>query len=274
MSPATMSSVQFLKLGGSLITEKAKPHTPRMDVISRLAREIASIHTTKPGQALVLGHGSGSFGHVPARRWSTRQGVRSPEQWLGFAEVWKEADELNRLVMNAITDAGIPALSFSALSAVTAYDGKIVDWDLAPIRNALGSGLVPVVHGDVVFDSARGGTILSTEDLFKHLAKFLHPYKILLAGIEPGVWADFPVCSQLISEITPASFQRYAGTVSGSAVTDVTGGMASKVQESLELIESNPNLQVIIFSGEEPGLLGQVLSGEVYGTLLRADFVN
>lgn len=55
---------------------------------------------------------------------------------------------------------------------------------------ALANGILPVVYGDVVFDEVRGGTILSTEDLFQHLAHQLHPERVLLAGLEAGVWAD------------------------------------------------------------------------------------
>jgi isopentenyl phosphate kinase len=44
-----------------------------------------------------------------------------------------------------------------------------------------------------------GGTILSTEDLFTYLAGLLHPEQILLAGNEPGVWADFPKNSRLLT---------------------------------------------------------------------------
>ncbi|GAH93416.1 unnamed protein product, partial [marine sediment metagenome] len=36
-----ISNLQFLKLGGSLITDKTRSHTARMDVITRLAEEIA-----------------------------------------------------------------------------------------------------------------------------------------------------------------------------------------------------------------------------------------
>jgi isopentenyl phosphate kinase len=32
-----MAALYFLKLGGSLITDKDQPHTPRLDVIRRLA---------------------------------------------------------------------------------------------------------------------------------------------------------------------------------------------------------------------------------------------
>jgi hypothetical protein len=45
-------------------------------------------------------------------------------------------------------------------------------------------GLVPVIYGDVIFDSIRGGTIFSTEEQFEFLAAEFEPEKILLAGVE------------------------------------------------------------------------------------------
>lgn len=58
--------VTLVKLGGSLITRKDTPDTARLDVIHRLARELARAQSA--GHRLVLGHGSGSFGHPAARR--------------------------------------------------------------------------------------------------------------------------------------------------------------------------------------------------------------
>ncbi|RPI33061.1 MAG: hypothetical protein EHM70_07215, partial [Chloroflexota bacterium] len=195
--------LQFLKLGGSLITDKAHPHTPRPEVIARLAGEIASARRSVPMMRLVLGHGSGSFGHTPASQYGTRLGVHTPEQWQGFLEVWREAAALNRLVMDALHAAGLPAMAFAPSASVLGHDGRLASWDLGPLESALEAGLVPVVYGDVIFDRVRGGTIFSTEDLFAHLALALHPQRILLAGLEPGVWADYPACQSLIAEITP-----------------------------------------------------------------------
>jgi isopentenyl phosphate kinase len=53
----------FLKLGGSLITDKDTPRSPRRDVLARLAAEILYAHRQRPQMQLVIGHGSGSFGH-------------------------------------------------------------------------------------------------------------------------------------------------------------------------------------------------------------------
>jgi isopentenyl phosphate kinase len=128
--------------------------------------------------------------------------------------------------------------------------------------------LIPVIFGDVIFDAVQGGTILSTEDLFAYLARRMRPQRILLAGIEPGVWADFPACTRLLSEITPATLHEIASGLAGSAATDVTGGMASKVGEMLTLAQEIPGLEAFIFSGETPGALHAILNGENIGTCI------
>ena len=260
----------FLKLGGSLITDKNRAHSPRREVIRRLAAEIVAARGTDAGLRILLGHGSGSFGHVPARRYGTRQGVQTEEEWRGFVEVWREAVELNRIVVDALGEAGLPVISLPPSSSTVAHDGRVESWNLEPVRRALEANLLPVVFGDVVFDSLRGGTILSTEDLFSYLAEQLQPRRILLAGIEAGVWADFPNCTHLIEEITPANWADLSATVGGSAATDVTGGMASKVRQSLELVRLIPNLEVFIFSGETPGAVEQALRGDQPGTRIWA----
>lgn len=264
------SNLVFLKLGGSLITDKQKPYTLRPQMLAQLAQEIAEACRQNPTLQLVLGHGAGSFAHTPAKKFGTRQGVYTAEQWRGFAEVWREAAMLNRYVMEALYKANLPAIALPPSAAVTAQDGKMSAWDLKPIESALNAGLLPVIFGDVIFDTVRGGTIFSTEDLFAHLAKYLHPQRILLAGIEAGVWADYPSCTQLIPEITPQSFTEIQKSVSGSKATDVTGGMASKVQQSLALVQELPELQVLIFSGEEAGNIINALAGKNYGTCIKA----
>ena len=258
----------FLKLGGSLITDKTTPSTPCLDVLARLAEEIASARAQNPEGTLILGHGSGSFGHVPAEKYATRKGVTSSEEWHGFVEVWMQASELNRLVIQALHQAGVSAISFPASASVVVSNGEINSWDLEPLKTAIQSGLVPVVYGDVAFDTERGGTILSTEDIFRHLAIEFKPGRILLAGLEGGVWADYPQRSQFVSKITRDTLETLVPVLGSSAATDVTGGMASKVQEMLELIDEMPNIEVQIFSGTQPENVLMALSGEILGTLL------
>jgi len=287
------ATLQFLKLGGSLITDKARPHTLRPEVLKRLAEEIASVYLpnnhVKTSEVLetsevwatqndshqiskvklVIGNGAGSFAHVPAKKYGTRQGVHSTDEWHGFAEVWREAAELNSLVTSALQDAGLPAIAIHPSSALISDDGRVAAWDLAPLQAALDAGLIPVIHGDVIFDLARGGTILSTEELFEHLARQLHPSRVLLAGLEKGVWADYPACNSLIAEITPENLEEIVPALGGSNATDVTGGMHSKVQQSLALAQEIPGLEILIFSGEDPGAVKRALEGLRVGTCVH-----
>jgi isopentenyl phosphate kinase len=268
-NPATdLPSLQMLKLGGSLITDKTRPRTPRNQSIARLAKEISSARLQNPGMRLILGHGAGSFAHVPAKFYGTRQGVHSNRDWRGFIEVWREAVALNRLVMQSLHDISLPAISLPPSASLTASGGQVYTWDLNPLQSALKAGLLPVIYGDVIFDHQLGGTILSTEDLFMHLARHLKPERLLLAGLEPGVWADFPVCTKLLPKITPDSLDQVTASLQESVGTDVTGGMASKVMQMVSLVTEIPNLKILVFSGEEPGLVESALLGKMPGTVI------
>lgn len=259
---AVPSAPVFLKLGGSLITDKHAPQTARPDTILRLAEEIAAVFNQPPGCRLVLGHGSGSYGHIPARHYGTRLGVHTAEEWRGFIEVWRAAAALNRLMIDVFSDAGLPVIPFPPSACVTAEDGQVLIWELQPLESALAAGLIPVVYGDVVFDRVRGGTILSTEDLFAHLARALKPKRVLLAGLDPGVCSDFPECREVIPDIVPETFAEMQGQLGGSNAPDVTGGMAAKVAQALSMAAESPGLEVIIFSGETPGAVVGEMRGE------------
>lgn len=279
-----MKELIFLKLGGSLITDKTQPYTPRLDVIKDLAIQIETALRTRPGMRLVIGHGAGSFGHVPASEYRTRDGL--PPQatplahrdrdasegnyWRGFSEVWYQASALNRIVMKALREAHIRTISLSPASSVLASAGKVSVWETTPLRMALSAGIVPVIHGDVVFDEIRGGTILSTEDLFVYLAHALNADQILLAGSEPAVWADFPLRNAKLTKITPQTFHAISMGVGKSESTDVTGGMDSKVRQMLQLVQDVPGLTVQVFSGNELGNVVKALTGEIMGTLITA----
>jgi isopentenyl phosphate kinase len=258
----------FIKLGGSLITDKHSPRTPRREVIQKLARELKAGLQRNPNLELLVGHGSGSFGHTSAARNGTREGVSTRKDWQGFLEVWRDARELNRIVIDIFSDVGLPVIAFSPSATTLASNGSVMTYAMEGIQSALTNGLIPVVHGDVVFDTARGGTILSTEELFYYLTLAMKPHRILLAGLEIGVWADFPLCSEMVSLITPSTFAEIEGKLRGSDAVDVTGGMYQKVITMLKLVKTVDGLEVLIFSGEDDQAVSAALNGEEAGTLI------
>ena len=251
----------FLKLGGSLITDKANAEHARLDVIQRLAREIYQAREANPQMELILGHGSGSFGHRPAQKYGTHKGAHSAEDWRGFSEVWAAANRLHRIVLDTLRELGLPAMSFPPSSSAITVDGQIVELAIEPIRTAVDKRLIPVIYGDVAFDRARGSTIVSTEDILTHLARELHPERILLAGKAPGVLSP---SGDLLVEIDRQKLNEIQFHAPDGP--DVTGGMEAKVYQAYNLAAEMPDTEIIIFGAEEPDTLRDVLLGGISGT--------
>lgn len=256
------SPLIFLKLGGSLITDKRQTETVRSDVLTRLAAEIAAVRQANPTLRLIVAHGSGSFGHVHAKRYGTRAGVHTPEGWLGFALTADAAARLNRMVISALLQAGVPAWSLQPSALLRCVDGQIDRGLIDNIQGALAVGLVPVVFGDVALDDLRGGTIASTEEIFEWLSLQLRPSRIVLAGEVDGIYTADPQLepsAQRIPLITPHTFTQLQAAVGASHGVDVTGGMAAKVAQSLRMVIQIPHLEISICSGLLAGRLQEAL---------------
>ena len=258
----------FLKLGGSLLTDKTGHEALRPEILARVAHEIATARAQNPELRLLLGHGSGSFGHVAGAKHGTRGGVANAAQWFGFAEVADAAARLNRHVIAALLAAGVPAVGMAPSASTQVDAGRIRYMATQPIESALNAGIVPVVFGDVAFDSAQGGTIISTEEVMDYLAIRLPVRWLLLAGETAGVLDSE---GRVIPLISRASLPAVLPALGASRGTDVTGGMAAKVLAMIALVESVQGLSVRIFSGLEDDLLVRLLRrpDTSTGTLLQ-----
>lgn len=261
---AARGPLVFLKLGGSLITDKTQAEVVQTAVLQRAAAEIARARCDAPELRLVLGHGSGSFGHVAARRHGTRAGVQGEAGWLGFAEVADAAARLNRQVVTALLAAQVPAWSLQPSASARSRAGALTDWPTALLEAALARGLLPLVYGDTVLDEVRGGTIASTEELFAWLATRLRPVRIVLAGTVDGVYDRDPLADPAAvqwPELTPADLPRLRASLGGSHGVDVTGGMLSKVTEMCDLVSRQPETEVRLVSGLRTDALYHALLG-------------
>ncbi len=269
-----MPELVFLKLGGSVITDKNRPFTARPEVIRRLGREIRQALDARPALRLVVGHGSGSYGHVVGKKYRTREGVVNAESWRGFAETAAAAARLNRLVTDLLLEAGVPVVSFQPSAAARCRGGNLETFDTFPLRQVLAAGLVPLVYGDVAVDAVQGFTIISTEQIFDAIARKLPPARILLVGVVDGVYEADPLAhpgAARYAEITADNWREVEAALGGSHGTDVTGGMLSKVRGMVELVRARPALRIHIISGEIPGNVAAALAGDDsrIGTLIH-----
>ena len=272
----SVGELVFVKLGGSLITDKTRPTTAREDVIARLAEEIAQARAARPDLRLLLGHGSGSFGHAVGQRYGTREGVCDAEGWRGFAETAAAVARLNRIVTDAMLAAGLPVWSLQPSATARCRDGRLVALDQETIHRALAVGLIPLIYGDVALDDVRSGTIASTEELFAFLAPFLRPRCIILVGEVDGVFTADPSrdpAARPVPLLTPQAIASGGIGLGGAHGIDVTGGMASKVAIMGELVQRVPGLEVHLISGRLSGRLAQVLGNPAYpaGTRIRRE---
>jgi isopentenyl phosphate kinase len=252
-------STIFLKLGGSLITDKTRVEQVRKPIMRRLAREIKAAREARPDLQIVLGHGSGSFGHVAAKQHGTRDGVKDRSGWQGYAEVAAAAARLNQIVVDVFMAAGVPVVSLPPSASARCEDGALIYLDTFVLRAALELGLVPLVQGDVALDAVRGATIVSTEDVFIYLVREIQPTHILLAGEVAGVYERSDLSGAIIPAITPNNVWQYAPALGGSHGVDVTGGMIGKVQQMLDVVRHYPAIEARIFSGAVRGNVQRLL---------------
>lgn len=260
----------FLKLGGSAITDKTREATPRLEMIRRAAREVERARSRSRDLKILLGHGSGSFGHAAAKR----TGFGAAGNWRSFAETAAAAARLNRIVTDIFLEEGSPVVSLPPSASARCRDGELESLEIGPIRAALDHGMVPLVFGDVAFDEGLGMTILSTEKIFGYLASLLGPRRIVYTGLVNGIFGADPVVypnAELIPELTPSGLAAIESGLGGAHGADVTGGMLDKVRRNLALVERSPRLDVYVIGSDE-GLIEHALLVENFaeGTWIHA----
>ncbi len=273
MRTSALAELVFVKLGGSVITDKQHYQTARPEVIRRAADEIAAALRERPDLRLLLGHGSGSYGHFEAARYRVREGCG--EGWLGYAATSAAAGRLNRLVTDALLAAGFPVVAVQPSASARCRDGVLESLDVEVVEALLEHGAIPLLYGDVALDAVRGCTIISTEQVFALLARRLRPQRIVMVGEVDGVFSADPhhdAGARLIPEVRACDADAVLSMLSVSDGVDVTGGMLDKVRTLLSLVSEVDGLTVQLISGTRPGLLTRTLCGQAAteGTILRA----
>ncbi len=243
----------FLKLGGSLLTDKTRSETLRVPLGRQLARQISRLYFHHAEIQLLLGIGAGSFGHFPALEHGVARGVPPGGSYYGAAITADAVARLARQVVAWLLERQVPAWTISPSACWHSTRQQIQPGpDVSVIQSLLGRDILPVVHGDVLLDASQGASIASTEEVFCHLAHHLGPRQVLLAGEVKGVWrkpALGDVRTNIVRQMDRRSLHRHADSLGGSRGIDITGGMAAKVMQALRIVEASPETEVLIFDG-------------------------
>ncbi len=182
-------------------------------------------------------------------------------------EVFRQAVvAINRSATNALERAGLTPFSAPPSAWMAVPRGRIRALT-APVEEALAAGLLPVVHGDLMLGNDGRARIASTEEVLVSLARRLRRRgarirRALWAGATGGVLGPDGSPLHRITTRDAGLARRWAG---GSGGTDVTGGMALRLDAALAL--ARMGVESLIFDGRRRGALGTaVRGGNVPGT--------
>ncbi len=259
----------FIKLGGSVITDVHESGRARLDSIRRLANEI---RLAARGNDVVIGHGAGSFAHVPAHKYGVNLGLVNRNSTIGASITQLSAARLHSIMMEQIIRAKIEAFSFSPSSSALAYLKSIRSWDVKPMQQAMSEGFVPVVYGDVAIDTKQGVCIVSTEEVFRYLARKLRPDRIIIGTDVDGVFSGDPKSvkgARLIHRITRENLRSVIFS-SESRRFNVTGSMQSKVELLYSMSKKSAALCQIVNANTPGNVYKAMLGRKVTSTIIEA----
>jgi isopentenyl phosphate kinase len=257
--------VQVLKLGGSVITVKDEPMTADQENIRRLCEEVKAAWP----MPLIIVHGGGSFGHPVASKYGIADGFTSERQVPGYARTHQAMVKLNSIVVDALLDLGVPAVSVTPSSFITTSDGRIDAVDFWIVGRLVVRGILPILYGDAVLDRRRGFSILSGDQLAVRLATKLGASRLVFGVDVDGVFTSNPKLAPDARLIERLPLEKLEGFIKiGRALTtDVTGGMLGKVSEAREAVEAGVEVQIV--NATKQDVILKALRGEpVTGTIL------
>ena len=145
---------------------------------------------------------------------------------------------------------------------------KICDTNI--VKRYLSEGFVPVLYGDAVLDLNEDikYAIISGDQLITYFAKQLHADKVVLSSDVDGIYTDNPKTNPDAELIEVVTRNTQLTLTENKNQVDVTGGMAGKIRELLELADEG--IESMIINAEKEGNLKLAVSGkDVKGTLIK-----
>ena len=248
-----MNNMILIKLGGSIITNKDKPLSPRRKVIENITRRLARIK-----EPMIIVHGGGSYGHY----WSVRYDMHTkPKRYdlHGVAIVKNSMIELDKIILDALVKNKLNPYSLPPTDFMVG--DKPVPKKVNEISKMAKTGLIPTTYGDALWFKNKKTYILSGDKIMTHLSKLLKPRLVIFALNVDGLYSDLKT-KKLISELKGEI------PVISQNKMDVTGGMARKVQEATQIAKSG--VDVFFVNGNNPERIVKAVKNRKYqGTLFR-----
>ena len=257
----------FVKLGGSAITHKEKEFQENLSVIDLSSSQISELYEDFK---LILAHGGGGFAHPVAEKHNVSKGIEKCKP-IGLAKTRSALQNLNSIVVKSLISHKVPAITISPYSCSKMENGRFTEFNLSPIHKSHKIGAVPLLHGDIVYDSVKGCSIASTEMIFSHLSTRITPKRIVIGTNVDGVFWNNPDSGkrELVEEINSGNLAEVLSAVEESKTSDVTGGMRHKIEELYNISKHNIEIFIVNLS-KKNYLSGAILGKPELSTRIKA----
>lgn len=245
-----------MKLGGSVVTDKAREASFQRGTAKRLVGEVARAQVP-----VVLLHGAGSFGHAIAARLGVGRGpVEGAAGRAAVSSVLASVGRLHAEVVSLADEAGLRPIGLPLHVLARSEGDQLVDLPVSRIERLLAEGHTPVLHGTLVRDEDLGWRVVSADEVLQNLAEELEPRLAVFATDVDGVFDRHPEApgATLLTSLSAADAQRVAAFEEGPG-EDVTGRMRGKLLRALAVAEVCP---VRILNGGVRGRLLDALRGK------------
>ena len=243
----------LIKLGGSIITNKEKPLSPRKKTIENLAKNLKKID-----EPMIIVHGGGSYGHY----WSVKYDMHTkPRKYdtRGVSIIKNSMVDLDKLILDIFLKSRLNPYCLPPTDFMVG--NKPMSKKVKEIEKIARSGLIPVTFGDALWYGQNKTYILSGDKIMTHLSKILKPRLSIFALNEDGLYSDLKT-KKLIYELKGEK-----PTISENT-RDVTGGMSRKVEEASKIAKMGIN--VFFVNGNKPERIVNAIKNKKFeGTLFR-----
>jgi isopentenyl phosphate kinase len=246
-----------IKLGGSVITDKGLAFKANYRSMHRIAKELAGLK-----ERLLVLNGAGSFGHIPVKRWGLDHGFNR-KKTNHFAKTKLQLLRLQQILVSVMASHGVSAVPFTPSSFMIARSGRLCRAELAPIREFLDLGLVPLFGGDLVPDLDHGWTVVSADQMASWIAPQIGASMIVYGTDVDGLYDSDPKTSRdarLIETVSLGEIRRVSRSALGSRMPDVTAGMRGKLFEAEHAVRMG--VEVVIMNLRRPANLRPILEGK------------
>ncbi len=258
----------IIKLGGSVITNKAKECCFKQKTMDQLAAEIK-----KANKQVILIHGAGSFGHILAKQYKLNDGLQQNKQIKGFCLTQAMVQRLNSLVLESLHRHDVPAISIPPHAVLRLLNHKFSHMGFTIFKQYLDLGFTPVSFGDVALDTRLGFSICSGDLLVQVLTAEFKPEKVIFVLDEDGLYSANPKTEPNAVFIEKATTKQLETlTTQIDAHADVTQGMKGKIHTIRQIAKQG--IDTILVNGNIHNRLSDTLKGKkVRSTVVYGDKV-